>query len=80
MIAGNMHEAKTTLSKLVKAATSGEDVVLCANGVPKIRLVPILQPPVERNLASDPSLCPVLSPGYDPSERLDEEECPSDSL
>lgn len=80
MIAVNMHEAKTTLSKLVQAATSGEDVVLCANGVPKVRLVPILQAPVERNLAPDPSLCPVLSPGYDPAEPLDEEEFPSDGL
>jgi len=80
MITVNMHEAKTTLSKLVQAATSGEDVVLCANGVPKVRLIPFFQSPVERNLAPDLSLCPVLSPGYDPAEPLDEEECPSDSL
>lgn len=80
MITVNMHEAKTTLSKLVQAATSGEDVVLCANGVPKVRLIPFLQEPVERHLAADPSLCPVLSPSYDPTEPLDEKECPSDSL
>ncbi len=80
MIAVNMHEAKTTLSKLVLAATSGEEVVLCANGVPKVRLVPFLPTPPERNLAPDPRLRPVFTPGYDPAEPLDEAECPSDCL
>ena len=37
----NMREAKNQLSKLVKAATAGEDVVIASNGVPIVRLVPV---------------------------------------
>ena len=37
----NMLEAKTTLSKLVEKAERGEDVVICRNGIPVAKLVPI---------------------------------------
>ena len=37
----NMHEAKTTLSKLVEAAEAGESVVLARAGRPVVKLVPI---------------------------------------
>jgi prevent-host-death family protein len=37
----NMLEAKTTLSKLVEKAERGEDVIICRNGTPVARLVPI---------------------------------------
>ena len=37
----NIHDAKTNLSKLVKQALAGEDVVIARNGVPLVRLVPI---------------------------------------
>ena len=37
----NMLEVKSQLSKLVKAATAGEDVVIASNGVPIVRLVPV---------------------------------------
>lgn len=36
-----MHEAKTSLSKLVKRVEAGEDVVISRNGEPVARLVPI---------------------------------------
>lgn len=36
-----MHEAKTTLSQLVRRAESGEDVVIARNGRPVARLVPV---------------------------------------
>ena len=35
----NMLEAKSQLSKLVKAAIGGQDVVIASNGVPMVRLV-----------------------------------------
>jgi len=35
----NIHEAKTTLSKLVKAAESGETILLARAGKPVARLV-----------------------------------------
>jgi antitoxin (DNA-binding transcriptional repressor) of toxin-antitoxin stability system len=34
----NMHEAKTTLSELVAAAESGEEVIIARNGTPAARL------------------------------------------
>jgi prevent-host-death family protein len=37
----NMHEAKSTLSELVRLALEGEDVVVARNGEPLVRLVPL---------------------------------------
>jgi prevent-host-death family protein len=37
----NIHEAKTHLSRLLKAAEQGEDVVICRDGAPVARLVPV---------------------------------------
>jgi prevent-host-death family protein len=37
----NMLEAKSQLSRLVKGALEGEDVVIASNGEPMVRLVPI---------------------------------------
>lgn len=36
-----MHEAKTTLSRLVERAESGEEIVIARRGTPVARLVPI---------------------------------------
>ena len=36
-----MHEAKTTLSKLVERAEAGEEIVIARNGKPVARLVPV---------------------------------------
>ncbi len=36
----NVHEAKTHLSRLLEAASRGEDVVIARNGEPVARLVP----------------------------------------
>lgn len=36
-----MHEAKTTLSKLVARAEAGEDIVITRNGKPAVRLAPV---------------------------------------
>ncbi len=37
----NMLEAKSQLSRLVKAALGGEEVVIASNGAPMVRLVPV---------------------------------------
>ena len=37
----NMLEAKSQLSRLVKEALDGKDVVIASNGEPMVRLVPI---------------------------------------
>jgi prevent-host-death family protein len=36
-----MHEAKTTLSKLVERARAGEEIVIARNGEPVAQLVPV---------------------------------------
>jgi prevent-host-death family protein len=38
-----MHEAKTTLSRLVERAEAGEDIVIQRNGKPVVRLVPVTE-------------------------------------
>lgn len=37
----NMHEAKTTLSRLVELALAGEEVIIARDGRPLVKLVPI---------------------------------------
>ena len=41
----NMLEAKNQLSKLVKAALSGEEIIIASHGQPQVRLVPCRTPP-----------------------------------
>jgi prevent-host-death family protein len=41
----NVHEAKTHLSRLVEEAVAGEDIVIAKAGKPRVRLVPVDEPP-----------------------------------
>ena len=41
----NMHEAKTNLSKLVKRAAAGEEIILAKAGEPVAKIVPYSEPP-----------------------------------
>lgn len=41
----NVHEAKTTLSKLIEKAKKGEEIVIAKNGVPEARLIPYEEEP-----------------------------------
>lgn len=79
MIPVNMHEAKTRLSALVKSVEEDEETaVLQRNAKPVAELV-ALKKAKSRNLDPDPSLKPVLSSGYDPTEPLSSDEWPEDS-
>jgi prevent-host-death family protein len=40
-----MHEAKTNLSRLVKRAQAGEEIVIAISGKPAVRLVPVRESP-----------------------------------
>ncbi len=40
----NIHQAKTQFSKLVEAATNGEEIIIARAGKPAVRLVPVTQP------------------------------------
>ena len=44
----NMHEAKTSLSRLVERALAGEDIVIARNGEPLVKLVPVPKEPKQR--------------------------------
>jgi len=46
----NMHQAKTSLSRLVRRALEGEEVVIARNGEPLVKLVPIPKPAKQRVL------------------------------
>jgi prevent-host-death family protein len=37
----NMHQAKTSLSRLVERALAGEDIVIARKGEPLVKLVPV---------------------------------------
>jgi len=37
----NMHQAKSSLSRLVERALAGEEVVIARNGEPLVQLVPV---------------------------------------
>lgn len=40
----NIHEAKSTLSKLIERARSGDEVIIAKAGTPMVRLVPVDRP------------------------------------
>ena len=44
----NMHQAKTSLSRLVARALAGEEIVIARNGKPLVRLVPVPNEPKPR--------------------------------
>lgn len=46
----NVHEAKTHLSRLIKAALEGEEVILTKAGKPQVKLVPVELPKGKRPL------------------------------
>ena len=48
----NMHEAKSQLSRLAKAAWEGEDVVIARAGEPYLRLVPYRERKTQRKLGA----------------------------
>ncbi|MCX5958546.1 MAG: type II toxin-antitoxin system prevent-host-death family antitoxin [Cyanobacteria bacterium] len=58
----NMLEAKNQLSRLVKAALAGEEVIIASHGQPRVRLVPCSESPGLRH-------CGALSGGIKEKER-----------
>lgn len=49
----NILEAKNQLSKLVKAAQAGEEVIIANHGVPAVRLLPVTDSAPARSLADE---------------------------
>lgn len=48
----NIHEAKTTFSRLVDAAANGEEIVIAKAGKPTARLVPIARVKTKRRFGA----------------------------
>jgi antitoxin (DNA-binding transcriptional repressor) of toxin-antitoxin stability system len=47
-----IHAAKTDLSRLIKKACAGEEVVIARGDTPVVRLVPLLTPPRRRRFGA----------------------------
>lgn len=43
-VTASIHEAKTTLSKLIERAMAGEEVIIAKAGKPLVRLAPVEKP------------------------------------
>lgn len=66
----NMHEAKSQLSRLGKAAWAGEEVVIARAGEPYLRLVPYREQKTRRKLGGLEGQIRI-SPDFDePDEEL----------
>jgi prevent-host-death family protein len=61
----NMHEAKSTLSKLVAAALRGEEIVIASRGKPQVRLVAVEAKPALRELGKFQQLGIVVPDDFD---------------
>ena len=48
----NIHEAKTTLSRLIERVLLGEEIMIAKNNVPVVKLVPVGSPPTSRVLGA----------------------------
>ena len=46
----NIHEAKTNLSKLIRLAEAGEEVIIARDDVPVVRLMPVVAEAPRRQL------------------------------
>lgn len=44
-VTANIHEAKTTLSKLIERALAGEEVIIAKAGKPLVQLTPLAKAP-----------------------------------
>lgn len=63
----NMLEAKSQLSKLVKAALEGEEIIIASHGVPMVKLVKVGTPPKPRKPGAWRGL-PAAAPDWDAPE------------
>jgi len=50
-VTANIHEAKTTLSKLIERALAGEEVVIAKAGKPLVKLTPVPKQQTSREAA-----------------------------
>jgi prevent-host-death family protein len=61
----SVHEAKTHLSRLLKRAEDGEEVIIARGSEPVARLVPVKSSPLKRRLGGVPGLVTSMADDFD---------------
>ena len=73
MTQATIHQAKTHLSKLIRKALDGEEVIIANRDKPLVRLEVVRQKKSKRKLGSGKSLVTYIAPDFDePLEELAE--------
>jgi prevent-host-death family protein len=62
----SVHAAKTNLSRLIKAAEAGSDVVIARGKTPVVRLVPVASPPTVRRFGAMAGRARVTKAFFEP--------------
>jgi prevent-host-death family protein len=62
----NIYEAKTQLSKLVKRARAGEEIIIADAGTPVAKLVPFDRPSAPRVLGTDRGRVKMTEDAFSP--------------
>jgi prevent-host-death family protein len=66
MVAFSIHDAKTQLSKLIRRARAGQEVIISVAGVPVAKLVPIAARKAKRRLGTDRGKIWVAADAFEP--------------
>jgi prevent-host-death family protein len=73
MTQATIHQAKTHLSKLIRKALDGEEVIIANRDKPLVRLEPVHSKKSKRKLGSGKGLVTYIAPNFDePLEELAE--------
>jgi len=67
-----MHEAKTHLSRLVREAVEGEEIIIARGRIPLVRLLPLIGPHEHRSLGTAKGLISIAEDFDEPLEDFDE--------
>ena len=59
-----IHEAKTHLSKLIKQALAGEDIIIAKGKEPLVRLSPLPEQQTERRIGGAPELVKYMADDF----------------
>ncbi|MFH0920169.1 MAG: type II toxin-antitoxin system prevent-host-death family antitoxin [Fibrobacterota bacterium] len=60
-----VHQAKTNLSRLIKSALRGDDIIIARGKMPVVRLAPLSPVRHKRTLGSVPDLVKRIAPDFD---------------
>ena len=61
----SIHEAKTHLSRLIRSALAGEDIIIAKGNKPLIRLMPLSEALPKRRLGGAKDLIKYMSDDFD---------------